>query len=52
LWVAVCLGAGHLFGNLPVVKQKFSLVIVGIVVVSVLPAVVEALRHRARARRA
>lgn len=52
LWVAVCLGAGYFFGNLPVVKENFSLVILGIIVVSVLPAVVEFLRHRSQAKRA
>jgi membrane-associated protein len=52
LWVAVCLGAGYLFGNLPFVKKNFSLVILAIVFVSLLPAVVEYLRQRALARRA
>jgi membrane-associated protein len=52
LWVAVCLGAGYFFGNLPFVKKNFSLVILAIVVISVLPAVVEYLRHRAEARAA
>ena len=45
-WVGICLGAGLLFGNVPVVKENFSLVTIGIVVVSLLPAVVEFLRHR------
>jgi membrane-associated protein len=45
-WVGLCLGAGLLFGNVPIVKQNFSLVTVGIVIVSVLPMVVEYLRHR------
>ena len=45
-WVGVCLGAGLLFGNVPVVRENFSLVTIGIVVVSVLPAAVEFLRHR------
>ena len=45
-WVCLCVGAGVLFGNVPVVKQNFSLVTVGIVGVSVLPMVVEYLRHR------
>jgi membrane-associated protein len=52
LWVAVCLGAGYLFGNLPFVKKNFSLVILAIIFVSLLPAAVEYLRQRALARRA
>ena len=48
-WVGICLGAGLLFGNVPIVKDNFSLVTIGIVAVSVLPAVVELIRHR-RAR--
>jgi hypothetical protein len=47
LWVAVCLFAGYFFGNLPFVKRNFSLVILAIIVISVLPAVYEYLRHRA-----
>jgi len=52
LWVTICLGAGYFFGNLPFVKKNFSLVILAIIAVSVMPAVVEYLRHRAEARRA
>jgi membrane-associated protein len=52
LWVGVCLFAGYFFGNLPLVRKNFSLVIVAIVLISVMPAVVEYLRHRAEARRA
>jgi membrane-associated protein len=47
-WVCVCLGAGFVFGNVPVVKDNFSLVTLGIVVVSILPLVIEFLRHRQR----
>ena len=36
-WVGICLGAGYLFGNVPIVKDNFSLVALGIVVVSLLP---------------
>ncbi|HET9191243.1 MAG TPA: DedA family protein [Vicinamibacterales bacterium] len=46
LWVAVCVGAGYAFGNVPVVRDNFSLVAIGIVVVSVLPMVVEFIRYR------
>ena len=45
-WVAICLAAGYLFGNIPVVKNNFSMVILGIVFVSILPAVIEVVRHK------
>ena len=48
LWVCLCLGAGVLFGNIPIVKNNFSLVTIGIVVVSVLPMAVELIAHRRR----
>jgi membrane-associated protein len=47
-WVALCVGAGLLFGNVPVVKNNFSLATIGIVVVSLLPLVVEVVRGRRR----
>lgn len=47
-WVGLCVLAGVLFGNVPVIKNNFSLVTIGIVLVSVLPVVVEYLRHRSR----
>jgi len=46
VWVGVCLGAGFAFGNVPIVKENFSLVTIGIIVVSVLPAVIGFLRER------
>jgi len=46
LWVFVCVFAGYFFGNLPIVKNNFSLAIIAIVIISVLPAVVEYIRHR------
>ena len=46
LWVGVCVGAGYVFGNFPLVKDNFSLVAIGIVLVSLLPMVVEFIRHR------
>jgi membrane-associated protein len=45
-WVALCVGTGFFFGNLPIVRNNFSLVTIGIVFVSVLPMVIEYLRHR------
>lgn len=37
LWVGVCVGAGYGFGNVPIVKQNFELVVVAIVLISLLP---------------
>ncbi len=51
LWVSACVFAGYFFGNLPFVKNNFSLVILAIIVISILPAGVEYLRHRVEARR-
>jgi membrane-associated protein len=45
-WVGVCLLAGVIFGNVPIVKNNFSLVTIGIVGVSVLPMVFELISHR------
>jgi membrane-associated protein len=45
LWVLICVGAGYLFGGIPIVKDNFELVVVGIVAVSVLPMVIEVIRQ-------
>ena len=44
--LGLCVGAGYAFGNVPIVKNNFSLVTIGIVIVSILPMVVEYLRYR------
>jgi membrane-associated protein len=49
VWVAVCVGAGYAFGNIPIVKNNFTLVILGIIFVSILPGIVEYLRQRQQA---
>lgn len=51
VWVWGFLLLGYLFGNLPAVKKNFTLVIMAIVVLSVLPGVVEVVRARLAARR-
>ena len=50
LWVGLCLGAGLLFGNVPIVKDNFSLVTIGIVAVSLLPMLVRVRSTAAAAR--
>lgn len=48
-WVAIFVFAGFYFGNIPVVKRNFTLVIFAIIFISVLPGVIEFIRHRRRA---
>jgi membrane-associated protein len=45
-WVVIFILGGYLFGNIPVVRQNFSLVIFAIIFISILPGIVEYLRHR------
>jgi membrane-associated protein len=46
LWITVCTVAGYLFGNIPLVKQNFTLAILAIIFISILPGVFEFLRQR------
>ena len=52
LWVALITYAGYLFGNVPIVKNNLTVVILGIIVLSISPGIVEYLRHRVRQRSA
>lgn len=47
-WVASFGYAGYFFGNLPIVKQNLSLLIVVIVILSILPGIIEYIRHKRR----
>jgi membrane-associated protein len=51
LWMGTLLPAGYFFGNLPVVRKNFSLVILVIIILSILPAVIEILREYRRAKK-
>lgn len=44
LWVGICLGLGYFFGNIPVVKNNFEIVLILIILVSVLPAVISGIK--------
>ena len=46
VWVGICMGAGFIWGNQPWVKDNFGLVMVGIVLVSVLPALIQLVFRR------
>lgn len=41
LWTSLCVGAGYVFGNIPAVQSNFSLVVLGIILVSLLPILYE-----------
>jgi membrane-associated protein len=45
-WVAVFTTLGYFFGNIPFVQKNFELVIIAIILISVVPVVVEALKFR------
>ncbi|MCX8018326.1 MAG: hypothetical protein N2690_10570, partial [Rhodocyclaceae bacterium] len=51
LWVFSLTLAGYAFGNLPAVKNNLSLVIGGIIAISLLPVAIGWLRHRLAAAR-
>ncbi|HAT4915646.1 TPA: DedA family protein [Serratia marcescens] len=51
VWVLLFTYAGYLFGDLPVVQENLKLLIVGIIIVSILPGVIEIWRHKRAAAR-
>ncbi len=46
VWVGLFVGGGYFFGNIPVIKQNFTFVTLGIVVVSLLPVLYETVGKR------
>jgi membrane-associated protein len=46
LWVGLILPCGWFFGNIPIVKANFELVVLGIIGISVLPMVIEIARAK------
>jgi len=51
-WVGLFVHAGYWFGNIPFVKKNFSLVIIAIILISMIPPFIEYMRHRNASRRA
>ncbi|WP_294357972.1 DedA family protein [uncultured Clostridium sp.] len=45
VWISLFLALGFFFGNIPVIKNNFSLVTVGIILISLLPVLVEVIKH-------
>jgi membrane-associated protein len=50
-WVAVCMGAGYLFGSIPQVRENFALAILGLVAFSMIPYGIEGTRMWMRRRK-
>jgi membrane-associated protein len=50
-WMALFTLGGYFFGNLPFVQDNFSLVIIAIIIISVMPAIIEFIRERKRPNR-
>ena len=46
LWVGLILPAGWFFGNIPIVKENFGIVVLGIIIISILPMVWEIARAK------
>jgi membrane-associated protein len=51
IWVAICVYCGYFFGNIPIVQRNFTLVILAIVLISVLPALIEIVRQRRNSKK-
>lgn len=47
-WVMICTFSGYFFGNIPVVKENFTLVILAIVFISILPGIITWLSSKAK----
>jgi len=52
LWIGIIVPAGWFFGGIPVVKDHFELVIIGIIAISLIPISVETMRHWLKKRAA
>ena len=44
-WVTLCVGAGFLFGNVPIVRENFSMVVLAIIIISLIPALAQVMRR-------
>ena len=50
-WISIFVFGGYFFGNIPVVQKNFSMVIVVIVVISVIPAISGFVRHKLKKKK-
>jgi membrane-associated protein len=47
-WIGICVFSGYFFGNIPVIRQNFSLAILAIIFISITPGLIEFMRHHLR----
>lgn len=52
IWITLFLFAGYFFGNIPTIKHNFEYVVIGIIFVSIIPPILEWLKHRREQRAA
>ncbi len=50
-WVSICIFAGYFFGNIPIVSENFSLVVIAIIFISLLPVLISWLSNRVKKTR-
>jgi len=50
-WVASFVALGYLFGNMPIVKDNFTHLIFGIIIISVLPGIIGFIREKLKSRK-
>jgi membrane-associated protein len=50
-WVAIFVFGGYFFGNIPFVKKHFTIIIFAIILISLLPGLIEFIRHRRQAKK-
>lgn len=51
LWVSLCLFGGYIFGNIPFVKNNFSLIVLAIIVISLLPMLGEYVKYKLQTKK-
>jgi membrane-associated protein len=50
-WVVICSFGGYLFGNIPLVKNNFSVVVLAIIFISILPMLIEFLKYKLKPKK-
>lgn len=51
LWVPIFSYLGYFFANIPIVRDNLSLVLIAIILLSIMPGVIEIIRHRRKAKK-